>query len=58
MFKHSIQANHLAATLDNFTVLTLQKHYVDFTLKRRGNGRFHVVSLWNPRGVFAGKQPL
>ena len=23
-------------------------------LKRRGNDRFHVVSTWNPRGVFVG----
>ena len=22
------------------------------TLKRRGNGRVHVVSTWNTRGVF------
>ena len=31
---------------------TLQTHHVDSTLKRHGNGRFHVVSTWNPRGVF------
>ena len=35
--------------------LTLQTYHVDFTLKRCGNGRFHVVSTWNPRGVFAGE---
>ena len=29
---------------------------MDSTLKRRGNGRFHVVSTWNPRGVFVGKE--
>ena len=23
-------------------------------MKRRGNDRFHVVSTWNPRGVFVG----
>ena len=23
-------------------------------LKRRGNDRFHIVSTWNPRGVFVG----
>ena len=23
-------------------------------LERRGKGRFHVVSMWNTRGVFAG----
>ena len=34
---------------------TLQTNHVDSTLKRRGNGRFHVVSTWNPRGVFVGK---
>ena len=34
--------------------LSLQTHHVDSTLKRRGNGRFHVVSTWNPRGVFVG----
>ena len=33
---------------------TLQTHHVDSTLKRRGNDRFHVVSTWNPRGVFVG----
>ena len=31
---------------------SLQTHHVDSTLKRRGNGRFHVVPTWNPRGVF------
>ena len=36
------------------TVTVLQTHHVDSTLKRRGNGRFHVVSTWNPRGVFVG----
>ena len=35
--------------------ITLQTHHVDSTLKRRGNSRFHVVSTWNPRGVFVGK---
>ena len=24
------------------------------TLNRRGNERFHVVSTWNPRGMFVG----
>ena len=33
---------------------TLQTHYMDSTLKRRGNDRFHVLSTWNPRGVFVG----
>ena len=23
-------------------------------MKRCGNGRFHVVKTWNPRGVFVG----
>ena len=27
---------------------------MDSTLKRCGNGRFHVVSTWNPSGVFVG----
>ena len=27
---------------------------LDSTLKRRENDRFHVVSTWNPRGVFDG----
>ena len=26
-------------------------HHVDFTLKRRGNDRFHVISTWNSRNV-------
>ena len=25
------------------------------TLKQRGNERFHVVSMWNTRGVFVGR---
>ena len=29
-------------------------HHVYFTLKRRGNGRFHAVSTWNTRGLFVG----
>ena len=33
----------------------LQTLHVGSTLKRLGNVRFHVVSTWNPRGVFAGK---
>ena len=33
---------------------SLQIHHVYSTLKRHGNGRFHVVSPWNPRGVFVG----
>ena len=36
----------------------LQTHHVDSTLKRRGNGRFHVVSTWNRRGVFAERRFL
>ena len=35
-------------------ILSLQTHPVDSTLKRRGHGRFHVVSTWNPCGVFVG----
>ena len=35
-------------------VVSLQTHRMDSTLKRRGNDRFHVVSTWNPRGVFVG----
>ena len=34
--------------------ITLQTLHAGSTLKRRGNGRFHVVSTWNPRGVFVG----
>ena len=34
---------------------TLQTHHIDSPLKQRGNDRFHVVSTWNPRGVFVGK---
>ena len=30
--------------------------HVDSTLKLRENDRFHVVSTWNPRGVFVGQQ--
>ena len=34
---------------------SLQTHHVFFTLKRRGNGRFHVVSTWNTQCVFVGR---
>ena len=40
--------------LVSFTQTALQTHHVDCTLKRRGNSRSHVVSTWNPRGVFVG----
>ena len=33
-------------------VAPLQTHHVYYTLKRLGNGRFHVVSTWNTGGVF------
>ena len=36
---------------------SLQTHHVYSKLKRRGNGGnglFHVVSMWNTRGVFVG----
>ena len=29
----------------------LQTHHLYSTLKRRGDGHFHVVSTWNTRGV-------
>ena len=32
----------------------LQTHHVYSSLKRRENGCFHVVSMWNTRGVFIG----
>ena len=37
---------------------SLQTRHVDSTLKQRGNGRFHVVSTWNSRGVFVGHMLL
>ena len=36
------------------SAITLQTHHVHSTLKRCGNGRFHVVSTWNTHGVFVG----
>ena len=33
---------------------SLQTQPVYFTLKRRGNDRFHVFSTWNTSGVFVG----
>ena len=39
--------------MDAFKV-SLQTHLVYSTLKRRGSGRFHVVSTWNTRGVLVG----
>ena len=35
---------------------SLQTHQLDYMLKRQGGGRFHVVSMWNSRGVFVGLQ--
>ena len=43
---------YISKTSGNVTYL--QTHHVDSTLKRRGNGRFHVVSTLNLSGVFAG----
>ena len=40
--------------IENCFQVSQQTHHVDSTLKRRGNGRFNVVSTWNPRGVFVG----
>ena len=37
---------------------TLQTLHVNSTLKRHENGRFDVVSTWNPRGVFVGRYDL
>ena len=37
-------------------LMTLQTHHMYFTLKRRGNGRFHVDLTWNTRGVFVGEE--
>ena len=51
------ERNTLAKQLKHLNTLffhTLQTHHVDSTLKRRGNGSFHVDSTWNPRGVFVG----
>ena len=42
------------AIMFEFVSFTLQTHHVDSTLKQRGNGCFHVVSTWNPRGGFVG----
>ena len=33
---------------------SLQTQPVYFTLKRRGNDRFHVFSMWNTSDVFVG----
>ena len=38
------------------TKILRYKHTTWITLKRRGNDRFHVVSTWNPLGVFVGYQ--
>ena len=35
-------------------VTSLQTLHVYSTLKRRGIGRFHVISTWNTRGMFVG----
>ena len=33
-------------------------HHVDSTLKQRGNGLLHVVSTWNPGGLFVGYEVI
>ena len=40
--------------LCNRLIASPQTHHVCSTLKQRENGRFHVVSTWNKRGVFLG----
>ena len=50
------QLLHLVTIIKTLNI-TLQTHHVDCTLKRRGNGRFHVVLTCNPRGVFVGYSP-
>ena len=40
-------------TVDKVT--TLQTHHVYSTLKRRANGRFHVLSKLHACGVFVGQ---
>ena len=47
--------NAIMAGVSSSGKIALQTHHVDSTLKQRGNGRFHVVSTWNPRGVFVGR---
>ena len=47
--------NAIMAGVSSSGKTALQTHHVDSTLKQRGNGRFHVVSTWNPRGVFVGR---
>ena len=34
-----------------YLLYTQQTHHLGSTLKQRENGRFHVVSTWNPRRV-------
>ena len=34
--------------------VSLRTHHVYSTFRRRGNGRFQVVSTWNTRGVLKG----
>ena len=36
------------------TSISLQTPHVDSTLTRRGNDRFHLISMWDPRGAFVG----
>ena len=54
VFASILVANTEITFVYNFVAPSLQKHHVNSTLKRRGNDRFHVVSTWNPRGVFVG----
>lgn len=35
--------------------MTFHTQHVYSTLQQRENGRFHVISAWNTRGVFVGK---
>ena len=44
--------NAIMAGVSSSGKTALQTHHVDSTLKQRGNGRFNVVSTWNPRDLF------
>ena len=52
--KNSSYPLKIVRSFTNPSLKALQTHHVDSTLKRCGNDRFHVVSTWNPRGVFVG----
>ena len=49
------QGTNYVSVTSRGTTKNWQTHHVYSTLKQRGNGGFHAVSMWNTRDVLVGK---